>query len=161
MNIAIVPILAVIVYALTALVPGCAFAIQVHGGSEGVVVHQLGHVFLLASMGVFVYWLRESGLLKDGGWRYIMGFALFIGLWNIDVILMHYLDEQGMLIRAVRKGLWTVTIENDQGSKILSLIYYIGKLDHLICVPALILLYLGLKRILAGLESYQAGGEGP
>lgn len=160
MNITIVPILTVIVYALTALDPGCASAIQVHGGSEGVVVHQLGHVFLLASMGVFVYWLRESGLLKDRGWRYIMGFALFIGLWNIDVILMHYLDEQGMLIRAVRQGLWTVTIENDQGSKILSLLYYIGKLDHLICVPALILLYLGLKRILAGLESYQAGGEG-
>ena len=29
----------------------------------------------------------------------------------------------------------------------IKLFYYVAKLDHLLCVPALVLLYLGLKRL--------------
>ncbi|MDA8403342.1 MAG: hypothetical protein M0Z56_03970 [Desulfobacteraceae bacterium] len=145
---------------LSAVLPDDLFAIQAHGGNEGIMVHQLGHVFFLVSMGVFVYWLREGQILADAGWRYIMWFALFMGAWNLDVIAMHFLDEQAILLNVIKTGPWTVIIQSKVGA-VLSVFYYLGKLDHLICVPALFFLYLGLKRILSELESFKSGKEIP
>lgn len=138
---------------LSVLVPGELLAIQAHGGEEGVVVHQLGHAFFLVSMGAFVYWLREGRISDHSGWKFIMWFALLMGLWNLDVLLMHFLDEQVRLIEVTKTGAWTVLIKSRTGSEGLSLVYYLGKLDHLICVPALLFLYVGLKQIKDSLES--------
>jgi hypothetical protein len=144
---------------LSVLVPDELLAIQSHGESEGIVVHQMGHFFFFVSMGAFIYWLREGRLVGHAGWRYIMLFAMFMGVWNLDVLLMHYLDEQGRLIEVTKTGPWTVMITNVTGSDMLSMIYYLGKLDHLLCVPALFFLYLGLKRIKGSLESNSSGRE--
>jgi len=144
---------------LSALVPDEIFAIQAHGGNEGIVVHQMGHIFFFVSMGAFVYWLREGRILGHAGWKYIMMFALFMGTWNLDVLLMHYLDEQGRLIEVTKTGSWSVMIKNVTGSDVLSMVYYLGKLDHLLCVPALFFLYMGLKRIKGSLESGHSGKE--
>lgn len=145
--------LTVLVLILTAVCPGPLFAIQAHGSNEGVVVHQMGHLFFFVSMAAFIYWLRESRISRNSGWRCIMWFALFMGLWNLDVLLMHFLDEQTRLIEVTKTGPWDVMIQSENGSLLLPLIYYLGKLDHLICAPALYFLYLGLKRIKASLES--------
>lgn len=143
----------VLVFILAAVCPNPLFAIQAHGGNEGVVVHQMGHVFFLVSMGAFVYWLRESRIAEKSGWRCIMGFALLMGLWNLDVLVMHYLDEQGGLLQVSKTGPWQILIQSESGSSFLELLYYLGKLDHLICAPALYFFYLGLARIKTGLES--------
>jgi len=144
---------------LSVLVPGELFAIQAHGGYEGIVVHQMGHIFFFVSMGAFVYWLREGRILGHPGWQYIMLFALLMGAWNLDVLLMHYLDEQGHLIEVTKTGPWTMMIKSATGSDVLPMVYYLGKLDHLLCVPALLFLYLGLKRIKSSLESGNSGKE--
>ena len=39
-----------------------------------------------------------------------------------------------------------IHISTPQGMRWLAGIYYLTKLDHLLCVPALIFLFLGLKR---------------
>lgn len=143
----------IFVIILTALCPNPLFAIQAHGGHEGIVVHQMGHVFFLVSMGAFVYWLRESGISAKSGWRCIMGFALLMGLWNLDVLVMHYLDEQGGLLQVSKTGPWQILIQSKNDSSFLELLYYLGKLDHLICAPALFLLYRGVTRIKSALES--------
>ncbi len=135
------------------IAPDNLFAIQAHGGNEGVVVHQLSHVFFLVSMGTFIYWLREGRISDHTGWRLIIWFALLMGLWNLDVILMHFLDEQSRWIEINTDSPWTVTITGKTGSPLLPIVYYLGKLDHLICVPAMFFLYLGLKRIRDSLES--------
>jgi hypothetical protein len=127
--------------------PDNLFAIQTHGGNEGVVVHQLSHVFFFVSMGTFIYWLREGRISDHTGWRLIIWFALLMGLWNLDVILMHFLDEQSRWIEVDTDSPWTVTITGKTGLPLLLIVYYLGKLDHLICVPALFFLYLGLRRI--------------
>lgn len=145
--------LTVLVFILTAVCPSPLLAIQAHGSNEGIVVHQMGHVFFLVSMGAFVYWLRESGISGKAGWRCIMWFALFMGLWNLDVLFMHFLDEQGGLLQVSKPGPWQVLIQSTNGSGFPEMLYYLGKLDHLICAPALYLLYLGLTRIKAGLTS--------
>ena len=43
---------------------------------------------------------------------------------------------------------WTIQITDTFGSDLLKVLYYVAKLDHLLCVPAIVFLYLGLKRLL-------------
>jgi len=128
--------------------PGLALATQAHGGIEGVISHQIAHLFFIVSMGFLIYWLRERQLVKESGWRFIQYGAFFLILWNINAFTVHLLSEQMGLIQIKKVGLWQVQINAVSGSKGLEVLYYIAKLDHLFCVPALIFLYFGLKRLL-------------
>ena len=130
------------------LFPAPALATQGHGGIEGVYAHQIAHVFFLISMGVLIYWLRQRGLVREPGWRYIQYAAFFLILWNIDTILVHALDDQFQIISTERIGTWRIRISSQYDSLPLKLIYYLAKLDHLLCVPAIVCLYLGLRRLL-------------
>ena len=129
------------------LVPGNALATQGHGGIEGVYAHQFAHVFFIVSMGILIYWLRERKLVQEAGWRLIQYSALFFILWNIDTIIVHALDDQFRIIRTQGVGTWQIQISDAYSHNFIKLLYYVAKLDHLLCVPALVLLYLGLKRL--------------
>ena len=129
------------------LVPGNALATQGHGGIEGVYAHQFAHLFFIISMGILIYWLRERKLVQEAGWRLIQYSALFFILWNIDTIIVHALDDQFRIIQTQPVGTWRVQISDGYSHNFIKLFYYVTKLDHLLCVPALVLLYLGLKRL--------------
>ncbi|MGD9007497.1 MAG: hypothetical protein PVG41_06230 [Desulfobacteraceae bacterium] len=120
---------------------------QTHGEPEGLVVHQLTHLFFIFSMGLLIYWLRRRNLVKLKAWRYIQYSAMLFILWNIDTFGVHLLDEQVDLIRIQRLDDWYLQIDTAANYRHLGFIYYIAKLDHLLCVPALLCLYLGLKRL--------------
>jgi len=127
------------------LIPGNA--LQGHGGIEGVYAHQFAHVFFIVSMGILIYWLRERELVRETGWRFIQYAALFFILWNIDTIIVHALDDQFRVIQTQSVGTWQIRIDDVYSHNVIKLFYYFAKLDHLLCVPALVLLYLGLKRL--------------
>ncbi len=129
------------------LIPDSALAIQAHGGSEGIVVHQGGHLFFLLSLCVLVYWLEKKWFTEGKSRRYFQLFGVFLILWNLNVILMHFLDEQSDIIHVFRPDTSHIVIRAINDSEFLEYIYYFGKMDHLICVPALIFLYLALKTI--------------
>ena len=133
--------------AWTLLIPGNALATQGHGGIEGVYAHQFAHLFFIISMGILIYWLRERKLVQETGWRLIQYSALFFILWNIDTILVHALDDQFRIIQTRGVGTWQIQITDAYSHNFIKLFYYVAKLDHLLCVPALVLLYLGLKRL--------------
>lgn len=124
-----------------------AWATQTHGEPEGLFVHQLAHLFFIFSMGLLIYWLRRRNLVKQKTWRYIQYCALLFILWNIDTFIVHLLDEQVDLIRIRQLDDWHLQIDTADRYRHLGFIYYIVKLDHLLCVPALLCLYLGLKRL--------------
>ncbi len=126
------------------------FATQGHGAPEGLYAHQFAHIFFIVSMGILIYWLRSRRLVKDSGWRFIQYSALFFILWSIDTFLVHLLDEQFDLIRVTRIGNWQLEIVDPFGGNALGVFYYFAKLDHLLCVPALLFLYAGLRRLLQG-----------
>jgi hypothetical protein len=127
--------------------PTTVYATQTHGGLEGLMVHQIAHLFFTFSMGLLIYWLRKRGLVSCKGWRYIQYAALFFIAWNLDAFFSHWLLEQSGFI----------SVENIQGMKMhvtvaegldgLAQIYYLTKLDHLLCVPAMLFLLLGLRRL--------------
>ncbi len=125
----------------------CAWATQTHGEPEGLYVHQAAHVFFFFAMGLLIYWLRQRNLVKEKAWRYIQYSAILFILWNIDTFAVHTLDELVHLIRTHKPDPWHLQIDTAEGLSFLGKLYYLGKLDHLLCVPALIYLYLGLKRL--------------
>ena len=135
----------IIVMMLAGATPG--WATQTHGEPEGLFVHQMAHLFFVFSMGLLIYWLRQRNLVQQKGWRYIQYSALLFILWNIDTFGVHLLDEQVDLIQIRQLDAWHLQIDTAARYRHLGFIYYIAKLDHLLCVPALLCLYLGLKRL--------------
>ena len=125
-----------------------ALATQGHAGIEGVWVHQFAHLFFLFSMLLLIYWFRQAGLVKEPGWRSIQYAAFFFILWNIDTILVHFLDEQILAVQVQNLGDWRIHIAVEEGREWLAALYYLIKLDHLLSVPAMIFLMIGLRHML-------------
>jgi hypothetical protein len=138
-----------------------AFATQAHSAPEGLYAHQLAHIFFIFSMGVLIYWLRERQLIQSPGWRYIQYAAFFFILWNADAFFVHLLEEQFAIIDIERVSLWNINITAATQSKTLFWLYYAAKLDHLLCVPALFLLYFGLRRLLKETETKSSRTAAP
>ncbi|HSO17908.1 MAG TPA: hypothetical protein VLT88_00535 [Desulfosarcina sp.] len=125
-----------------------ALATQGHAGIEGVWVHQFAHLFFLFSMLLLIYWLRQAGLVREPGWRSIQYAALFFILWNVDTILVHFLDEQIRAVQVENLPGWRIHVAAAPGREGLAALYYLVKLDHLLCVPAMVFLLLGLRHML-------------
>lgn len=125
-------------------IPYPAMAIQPHGDPEGIVVHQFSHIFFIFSMAILIYWLRNRQLSLQPGWREIKYAALFLALWSVMAFLGHMLDEQLGWIVTRRTDTWTMHVDSTRGGALLEWVYYIAKLDHLLCVPGLFFLYRGL-----------------
>jgi hypothetical protein len=134
-----------------------AFATQAHNAPEGLYAHQLAHIFFIVSMGVLIYWLRERKLVQAVGWRYIQYAALFFILWNLDAFCVHLLEEQIAVIDVRRIDSWKLSITAANHSNALIWLYYAAKLDHLLCVPALLFLYFGLRRLLKETDAKTPG----
>jgi hypothetical protein len=144
------------VVGLFLVAPDQAAATQVHVPSEGLYVHQIAHLFFAAAMGLLLYWLRERQLVQQRGWRLIQVAAFFFILWNLDAFVVHILDDHSDLFATIDQGTWRESIQFDRNIELLALLYYIGKMDHLWCAPAMILLYLGLCSLLHDAERRRA-----
>jgi len=151
--------LALAVLALILAWPDVADATQAHGHPEGIYTHQLAHIFFLFSMGVLVYLLRARDLVNEQGWRYIQISALFLLLWNLDALAVHFLQEQAGLVQVSSQAGWQIQVSSTDGNSLLPWLFYLLKLDHLLCVPALIFLYLGLRRLITTVHSADYGRE--
>ena len=123
-------------------------ATQTHGQPEGLYVHQMAHIFFIISMGSLDFWLRQRNLIKEKGWKYIQLSAVLFILWNIDAALVHFLDEHLDILGITKIDFWHMRVESIQGLDSIPILYYLLKLDHLLCVPAMFFLYYGLKTIL-------------
>lgn len=137
---------------LAAAWPDVALATQGHGEPEGLLVHQMSHLFFAASMGVMIYWIRVRGLASQTGWRYIQYSAVFFIAWTLDAFTVHLAEEQFLLVAVQKLGPWRMVIKPAGDSFPFALFYYLIKLDHLLCVPALFFLYIGLRRLLEDID---------
>ena len=136
--------LTIVLTAILAVAPP-VWATQTHGGPEGLIVHQFSHLFFLLSMGLLIYWIRTRDLHRQAGWRHIQYAALLFMIWTLDAFTAHLLDEHYQWVRLTQRGIYQVRIET--GHDLVAVFYYLAKLDHLWCVPALLFMYLGLKRL--------------
>jgi hypothetical protein len=125
-----------------------AGATQVHASPEGLYTHQIAHGFFAASMAILIFWLRHRGLVRERGWRMIQFAAFFFILWNLDAMVAHYLDDRSDLFQVIDEGTWHARIGSTHGLDAVTVAYYLVKFDHVLCVPAIVLLYIGLHRLL-------------
>jgi hypothetical protein len=139
--------------------PNPAHATQMHGGLEGLFVHQFAHLFFTFSMGLLIYWLRKRGLVSRRSWRYIQYAAIFFIAWNLDAFFSHWLLEQSDLISVENIQGMQMRVTALEGLHWLAQIYYLSKLDHLLCVPAMLFLMLGLRRLYKSSLPEQHGKE--
>jgi hypothetical protein len=124
--------------------PVRGLAIQVHAEPEGLYSHQIGHVFFVFSMAVFAFWLQKTRLASKRGWRYIqISCAIFI-LWNLGAMAGHMLDSRLPEDAFVRIA-WGRALVIEKAFA--PYLHYFLKMDHLIAVPAMIFLLLGLNRL--------------
>lgn len=128
--------------------PDQLFATQMHLESEGIIVHQLGHLFFLLSMVTLIFTISGQNLHQKKGWRLIQYSAMLFILWNLDALTIHFLDNQIAAVNVKTLSLWEIQINPANNSRSLANFYYFLKLDHLLCVPAIALFYLGLSRLL-------------
>lgn len=132
---------------LLTLLPGHAHAIQLHLTSEGIITHQMGHLFFLVSMVALIFTLSGKGLDKQKGWRLIQYSAFFFILWNMDAVLGHFLDNQIHAVKIENLSFSRMRMEVRNDSPALFWFYYLLKLDHLLAVPAMLLFYRGLSTL--------------
>lgn len=132
---------------LQLFVPEVVLATQTHGAPEGIYVHQASHIFFIFAMTILIYWLRSRNLIKNKGWRMIQYAGIFFILWSLDAFAAHFMDEQAFAVEISRVSRWQVFIDPVGGYGWLAWLYYLIKLDHLFCVPAMVFLYLGLRRL--------------
>ncbi len=124
---------------------GPAHAIQSHGPPEGIYVHLIGHVLYGLAMIGFAIRIRLSHLSVRKSWQLMALGALILTIWNAWAFIAHVLATH---VPA------TDFITNKQGVRMwvalhtpVDWLYYIFKMDHLLCVPAILCIYLALRRM--------------
>jgi phosphoglycerol transferase MdoB-like AlkP superfamily enzyme len=126
--------------------PRLAWALQTHPAPEGLFAHMLAHVFFVAALGIFTYWLHTTGLVRERGWRLIQISCFLFILWNLDTFTVHWLEHTMTKEMLTTTGLdWFKRLAMTEGWR--SWLYYFGKFDHLLCVPAILFLLLGLRHL--------------
>lgn len=124
-----------------------AHATQMHGAPEGLYLHQFSHLFFIFAMGILVYWLRSRALVKEPGWRYLQYACLFFLLWSLDAFVIHLLDEQAQWVGVTHLDAWRLRLDAPAGAQWLAFVYFLLKLDHLLCVPGMVFLFMGLRHL--------------
>ncbi len=124
-----------------------AHAIQLHASSEGIITHQIGHLFFLFSMVILIFTVSGKKLDMKKGWRFIQYSAFFFVLWNLDAILAHFFDNQIHAVQLENISLSQVRMVTHKDSALLAWVYYFLKMDHLLCVPGMFFLYRGLSHL--------------
>jgi len=125
------------------MTPGEALALQVHGEPEGLYVHQMAHLHYVFALGYFFWDIRRTSF-TGRGWYYLQVFCILMICWNMIAFVGHlsghFLDPQALEQTACylqTRLLSPFTFNN--------YLYFLTKLDHLIYVPALLFLFLGLR----------------
>mgnify|MGYP006954428499 CR=1 FL=1 len=137
--------------AMFLLVCGCLFcwstpawAVQAHGEAEGPVVHLMAHLLLLVALFLLVYVLHTRPPDRGLSWRSLKLSLLFFLLWDLDHLFIHWFA--GDMYADIRDS--GVSLVGDYfvaPRTLLNFFYYLGRFDHLLCVPALWFFASGLR----------------
>jgi hypothetical protein len=131
----------------TIILPLPAFAIQLHGDPEGLYGHQIAHLFFVASMGMLIYWLLRMKLIFRRGWRFIALAAVCLIMWNLDAFVGHAIEGSDGVGLMVEGGWIKGKVRFSALSDTMAILYYLIKLDHLLCVPAVVSMFIGLREL--------------
>lgn len=144
LRLAITPASTVVLLMISVIWPSNALAIQVHAGSEGFYAHQMAHVFFLAAMIFLFYILFRHPLGHGKAWTYLKMSLLFFSIWNVNALITHSLEltiplESLVIKKGILPYYFCASMTFEKWA------YYVGKFDHILCVPAMFFLTMALK----------------
>lgn len=123
--------------------PQPAWALQTHGAPEGIYVHQMAHFFLMAAL-VYLGWDVSRSSFTGRGWTLLKIFCVLFFLWNAMAFIGHAMHVSlGKGDFYTEQGYWLSRMLGP--FNMYKIIYYITKLDHLIFVPAILVLVFSLR----------------
>ena len=119
-----------------------ALAVQAHGGVEGLVSHQIGHVLFILGMGYLLVRLYRIQM-KGVGWFEFKVFLMLIIVCNLLTFSGHWMNEFVDPAKFIKLDgsttAFTITSFTDA-------YFYLTRLDHLILVPSFAFLVLALRK---------------
>lgn len=118
------------------------WAVQAHGGAEGLISHQIGHILFTIGMGYVLYRLRFMQQ-KGKGWFEFKTFIWLLFAWNALTFSGHWMNEFVAKEKFIKDHASTLffTIESLPDA-----LYYLTRLDHLILVPSFVFLLMALNK---------------
>lgn len=125
-----------------------AWAIQRHGEPEGLYVHQMGHLLFFLAVIYLYFRLRMDPVRQGPGWRWMRLACLIFALWNVLTFTGHWLEELMPNPPFAGDGSpWNRELA--QAPFGIALGFYLSKFDHLLSVPGMICVVLGLRHFLS------------
>jgi hypothetical protein len=128
-----------------------AWALQTHGGAEGLVVHQLAHLQYLGALGYLLWDIRRSSF-SGLGWQYLQWFCGLMMLWNAVAFAGHFaqlaLPESALV---TDNGYLSSVLIYPEG--VLRWLYLSTSLDHLFITPGLFCLFLAMRTLYLSLDA--------
>ena len=122
--------------------PVPVWAVQTHGGAEGLVSHQIGHILFVLGM-VYLLFRIYAMKITGRGWMEFKFFLWLVLLWNVITFTGHWLDEYVLKDNFARFNGVVVSFHIDSFADGL---YYLSRLDHLVLVPAFFCLLVSLHK---------------
>lgn len=122
-----------------------AYGIQTHKAPEGLYIHQIGHILFGASMAGFMWRIKRSRLYSNKAWKYMAKGAFLLAVWNVWAFSGHVIEEIIPASQFITEshGMKSALIKQSY----FEFLYCILKMDHLVCVPAIIFIYLALREL--------------
>jgi hypothetical protein len=125
-----------------ALLPGPLWAVQSHGGAEGLISHEIGHFLFALGMGYLLFRINRNAI-RGKGWFEFKVFLLFILAWNILTFTGHWMAEK---ISEEKYQIVSGNIHSFNITDLFDLYFYFTRLDHLLLVPSFLFLLLALRK---------------
>ncbi|MCF8055461.1 MAG: hypothetical protein K9K37_02355 [Desulfocapsa sp.] len=119
-----------------------AYAVQAHGGAEGLISHELGHLLFFTGM-TFLLWRIQKARFTSPGWREFKIFLWLILCWNVLTFTGHWMMETVEAEHFIHHG---GHVRSFRVETLSDLIFYLTRLDHLLLVPAFFLLLLSIRK---------------
>jgi hypothetical protein len=132
----------VITFILACLWAVPAFAVQAHGGSEGLVSHQVGHILFISGMIYMLYRVYHNHITGPG-WFEFKGFLWLIISWNILTFTGHLMREFVNPDRFMKDGVHIISFAI---TDLFDAVFYLTRLDHLLLVPSFLFLVVALQK---------------
>jgi len=119
-----------------------AWAVQAHGGAEGLVSHQLGHVLFVVGLGYLLFRLRQLQI-RGLDLREFKIFLYLLLAWNILTFSGHWMHELMAPEKFIKSDGHILSFSV---SSISDAYFYLTRLDHLLLVPSFCFLLLALRK---------------
>lgn len=122
--------------------PASALAVQGHGGAEGLVSHQTGHVLFIVGLSYLLYKIHNTRFTAPG-WVEFRAFLWTLVCWNMLTFTGHWMRELVDQSKFSKAGGHIISMTIDGPG---DLFFYLTRLDHLLLLPAFFLLLLALRK---------------